>query len=505
MIFFFRIMIILLATIAGSVFQQITYAQEVCTISTIAGTGEYSYTGADIGTGGQATAAKLGYPEVVLIDPTGLLLISEENNHMVRKLLRNGTIVAVAGSGNRSSPFFSGDGGPAVAAALNEPNGLALDTAGNLYISDTVNHRVRMVSAADQTITTVIGTGEPGYTGDGGAARNAQIDLPTGLVFDASGNLYIGDRNSHVVRKVSLQPNGTIADGVITTFAGTGSSGFSGDGGPATTAQLSDPYGLVFDPGGNLYIADEDNGRVRKVSSQEGTISTFVGPGLNEPEGLAMDIRGNLYIAENEGHRIRKVTSERVISTLAGTGISGFSGDGRPASEAQLSYPKGVAIDQTGNIYIADTHNNRVRKIICSLASTVRREDENRRGMSLSVVTDLALTMSAFPSPGLVGHRENYTINIVNNGPNIAEGVTLTNIFSGALTFETAQASQGSCTGTNKMICSLGRLINKQSVQVKISVIPSSAGVINSRASISSSASDSNTANNLVQFDISIN
>jgi sugar lactone lactonase YvrE len=222
----------------------------------------------------------------------------------------SGTITTFAGNGTQG---FSGDGGPATSAGLSYPGGVAVDAAGNLYIADTSNHRVRKVSTSG-TITTVAGNGTFGFSGDDGPATNATLSYPTEVAVDAVGNLYIADTGNLRVRKVS-------ASGTITTVAGNGIYGFSGDGGPATNASLVIPRGVAVDAVGNLYIADYGNSRVRKVSSW-GT-----------------------------------------ITTVAGNGSPGFSGDGGPATSAALGYPRGVAVDAAGNLYIADTDNNRVRKV----------------------------------------------------------------------------------------------------------------------------------------------
>ena len=277
-----------------------------------------------------------------------------------------GVISTVAGSGTLG---FGGDGGPATAAQLALPSGVALDGAGNLYIADWANHRIRKVDAAG-VISTVAGDGTRGYGGDGGPAVAAQLRYPEGVAVDGSGNLYIADSSNHRIRKVD-------AAGVITTVAGDGTEGFGGDGGPAVAAQLDFPQGVALDGAGNLYIADTYNHRIRKVDAA-GVISTVAGDGtegyggdgvpavaalLNRPGGVAVDGSGNLYIADSGNDRIRKVDAAGVITTVAGDGTEGFGGDGGPAVAAQLDHPTGVALDDAGNLYIADYDNHRIRRL----------------------------------------------------------------------------------------------------------------------------------------------
>src|SRR5437867_2281477 len=324
-----------------------------------------TYAGRDFsGDGGPATAARLLAPAGVALDPAGNLYIADTADHRIRKVTPGGTISTYAGSGNFG---FSGDGGPATAAELNFPRDVALDPAGNLYIADSGNSRIRKVSPGG-TISTYAGSGSRGFSGDGGPAAAAQLNNPVGMALDPAGNLYIADITNNRIRKVT-------SGGTISTYAGSGSFGFSGDGGPATDAQLGVPVGVALDPAGNLYIADHDNARIRKVTSG-GTISTYAGSGsrglsgdggpataaqLYSPHGVALDTAGNLYIADS--NRIRKVTPGGTISTYAGTGTGPFSGDGGPATAAQLNVPVGVAVDPAGNLYIADSGSSRIRKV----------------------------------------------------------------------------------------------------------------------------------------------
>ena len=279
-------------------------------------------------------------------------------------------ISTIAGNGRHG---YAGDGGTATSAELHEPQGIALDGSGNVYFSDQFNNRIRKVTVATGIITTIAGTGDTTYGGDGGAAVSAQLHYPAGIALDGLGNVYIADQYSHRIRKI------TVATGIITTIAGTGISGFNGDGMTATSAQLSYPAGIALDSSGNIYIADEENNRIRKITVATGMITTIAGYGIagfsgdgggangaqiNFPSGVAVDNSGNVFIADYNNHRIRKVTATTGgIATIAGTGTAGLSGDGAAATSAQLNYPVGVALDGSENVYISDAENYRIRKI----------------------------------------------------------------------------------------------------------------------------------------------
>jgi hypothetical protein len=297
------------------------------------------------------------------VDSAGTLYIADTTNQRVRKVTEAGVITTVAGNGTGG---YSGDNGLATAAKLNYPYGVAVDSAGTLYIADRGNDRVRKVR--DGVITTVAGTGTPGYSGDNGLATAAKLNEPWGVVVDSTGTLYIADTNNHRVRKVT-------GNGRITTVAGTGTGGYGGDNGPATDAQLNQPYGVGVDSTGTLYIADRGNHRVRKVTGT--VITTVAGTGtpgysgdhgpatdahLNSPFGVGVDSTGTLYIADTGNDRVRKVV-DGVITTVAGNGTGGYNGDNRPATDAHLNSPRGVGVDSAGTLYITDTHNHRVRKV----------------------------------------------------------------------------------------------------------------------------------------------
>ena len=337
-------------------------------ISTVAGTGLPAFSP----DGGRAVDTSLVRPLALAIGPRGEIYIAEGNR--VRQVRQDGRIATFAGTG---AAGFGGDGGPATLAELDMPQGLAADSAGNIYIADTLNHRVRRV-AGDGTITTLAGVGEAGYSGDGGPASRARLHLPIGLAVGFGDSLFIADMGNNVVRQVG-------SDGVIRTVAGTGEAGYRGDSGPAPYAVLDGPGGIAFDDEGNLYIADTLNERVRRIDVN-GLIETVAGTGVagfagdgslatnaainlaSNPfegigQGLAVDSRGTVFIADAKNHRIRGVGSTGTISTIAGGPAVAGPGDGGPATGARLTMPLGLAVDTQGAVYIADADDNRVRRV----------------------------------------------------------------------------------------------------------------------------------------------
>lgn len=391
-------------------------------IRTIAGNGEPGYGG----DGELAAQASLNEPKGVTVDRSGNVYIADSENHAIRKVeASTGRIVTIAGQPSygggdaaaagsnhvdesdedvfagpaevtgrytqtrdvtgtvrfvvgtaTSTARFAGDGGPAVQAILNFPTAVAVDRHGHVYIADTLNHRIRKLTAGTGVISTIAGIGQRRFSGDGGPATAAALNEPAAVVCDDDGHVYIADQSNHRIRRVDCR------NGLITTIAGTGEPGYSGDGMPAAESALSGPSGVAIDPDGSLYIADTFNGRIRKVDLATGMISTVTGDGsvyryqgghddlsmsLSRPYGIAVDDEGNIFITDSDNHLVRRWDRhKRVITRVAGNGAAGYTGDGTLPLSASLNYPFGVALDGLGRIYVADTFNHRIRVIAVS-------------------------------------------------------------------------------------------------------------------------------------------
>lgn len=338
-------------------------------MTTLAGNGTAGY-GGDGGTANQAT---LSSPTGMAIDLVGNIYIADKTNNRIRKVMAgSGIISTLAGTGTVG---YSGDGGTANAATLNNPSGVAVDGLGNIYIADAGNNCIRKVIVSTGIINTIAGTGIAGFSGDTGLATAAHLHNPSGIALDFSGNIFIADLLNNRIRKIVASSQ------IITTVAGGGicpSGSFCGDGGAATAAVLHAPMGITIDASGNIYIADTDNNRIRMVTAETEIIYTIVGNGLvgffgdggqataavlHNPYGVAIDNYGNIYVADNLNNRIRQVAAGiMIINTIAGNGIGSYAGDGGAATVAELHNPYSVAVDGSGNIYVADYNNQRIRR-----------------------------------------------------------------------------------------------------------------------------------------------
>lgn len=333
-------------TVSGPMF---TY-ELTAVVSTLAGSGAIG------STNGVATAASFDSPEGITMDASGNLYVADFNNNIIRKITSSGVVTTVAGSGSQGSVDGIG-----TSASFNGPTGLAVDGSGNLYVADNFNSLIRKISPAG-VVTTLAGNGSLGAVDGTGVA--ASFFGPSALVVDASGNLYVTDSGNNLIRKVTQT-------GVVSTFAGSGTSGSIN--GVGIGASFFDPYALTIDIAGNLYVTDENNHLIRKITPT-GTVTTFAGNGLSgftdgmgtsasftDPVGVVVDGEGNLYVADGLGSRIRKITSTGVVSTIAGNGIRG-SVNG-PGATSEFTYPRGVAVDNAGSLYISDQATNLIRKI----------------------------------------------------------------------------------------------------------------------------------------------
>ncbi len=374
-------------------------------LKTIAGNGTAGYSGDR----GPAPVAELNNPDGISFDRQGNLYITDELNNVIRKVDTAGNISTVAGNGTAG---FSGDGGPATKAELNSPYGVTADSAGNLYIQDTGNARIREVDTTG-TITTIAGNGTFGYTGDGGPAKNAELNVNQGARFDAAGNLYLADCANGAIRKIDTS-------GVITTVAGNGTNGFSGDGAPATSAELDCPSGVAIDATGELFIADFFNNRIRKVDAK-GIITTIAGNSaygyggdggpaasatLNLPNDVALDASGDLYLADTGNNRIRKIDTTGAISTVAG-GLNN-------AGSAGVDSPAAVTVDANNNLYFSDTVNNAVREYFpagaLSFPLTAVGTAATPLTVTLSNIGNVAVEIASGASFALSGNATDFSL-----------------------------------------------------------------------------------------------
>ncbi|MHC5023992.1 MAG: NHL domain-containing protein [Planctomycetota bacterium] len=361
------------ASVAAIALLVATNAGLADTITTFAGLGP---PGGYSGDGGPAVSADVRQPYDATVDVNGNVYIADELNHRIRRVdAATGIIETIAGTG---APGSSGDGGLATAAKVRLPKGIIADAAGNVFVADTGNNKIRKIDVSTGIIDTYAGTGQAGSSGDGGAATSARLKAPQGMILDAAGNLFIADTGNHKVRKVDA------ATGIITTVAGTGSPGSSGDGGAATAANLKSPEGVAVDGSDHLFIADTGNNKIRRVDAATGFIATFAGTGsagssgdggaatsatFNTPSDVAVDGFGDFYVADSNNNKVRKIDGvTTIVSTLAGTGSPGDSGDGGPPADAEFRKPDSVSVltdldDETVDLYITDTLNSKIRTV----------------------------------------------------------------------------------------------------------------------------------------------
>lgn len=378
-------------------------------ITTVVGNGIGGYSG----DGGLATLAQIKNPNAIVFDTSGNFYVADNANNRIRKINALDTITTFAGNGTAG---YNGDNGLAISAEINVPTAISYDKFDNLYIADALNHVIRKVNTSG-IITTFAGTGTQGYSGDNGPAASANLSIPIGLVFDTLGNLFVSEQGNGTIRKINTS-------GTIITIAGTGTNGYNGDNIPAISAQLYAPGHITFDGQGNLYISDQTNNRIRRIDSS-GIITTVAGTGISgytgdnaaatsaqlySPFGIICDKSGNIYFSDAWNHVIRKINAAGIITTIAGTGASGYNGDGIVATTAQLYYPEGIALDTAGNLYISDSFNHRIRKVT-NVAI----------GMNEEVLPDKALQI--YPNPG----NGDLTINYLGKGKTLV--VEVKNVF----------------------------------------------------------------------------
>jgi sugar lactone lactonase YvrE len=395
--------------------------------------------------GAAGAQAPMVLPSAIVFDAQGNLYFAETGNHVVRRFSTAGVTTTVAGTGVQG---FAGDGAAATAAELDSPGGLALNAAGDLFIADTHNHRVREVAAATGIISTVAGTGVAGFSGDGGAETAARLDRPTALAVDAAGNVYVADTDNHRVRRIA---GGT---GVITTVAGDGVERFAGDGGLAIAASIDSPNGLAVDAAGNLYIADTHNGRVREVIAASGVISTVAGSGAEQafggdggvgtaatlalPRGLTIDAAGNIYVADSGNNRVRRISAAGTIATVAGQGTEAFAGDGGPAVAASLDSPRAVAISPAGLLTLGDSDNQRIRQFDALPAPDIH---------TIAGVGSIAVAALSLSGPAVAAYGSGAVTATLSSGGSATGNVTFADTLSGqAIPLGVAGLSGGAAT-----------------------------------------------------------
>jgi len=435
-------------------------------ISNVVGTGIPGYSG----DGGPAVAAQIKQPIGITIDKAGNLYVVDWDNDVIRKITTAGVISTFAGDKSAHSP---GDGGPATAAYFGLPTSVAIDATGNVYIADGRNNNIRKVDTAG-IISTFAGDplGTSDTTGDGGPAVNAKLNFPYGLAFDGKGSLYIADWQNNVVRRVD-------PSGIISRFAGNYRYGYTGDSTPATMTSLFAPYNVATDTAGNVYIA---GGPSVRMVNKAGIISTFAGykydPGydgdggpaskaeLEDVFGVTTDKKGNVYISDMQNSRIRKVNSSGIITTIAGTGVQGYSGNGGKAMLAEMSMPRSVAVDSSGNVYVADYTNSVIRKIDQNCSGPVLGQIMGAPRVSPSNTTVLAES-----SVGGVWSSADTSIATINSSGVVTAGRTCgPDIFT--TIFYTASDSCTTSYSSHKIIIDFPEDVQNLSTRSRLHVAP---------------------------------
>lgn len=376
-------------------------------INTFAGGGSL------LGDGGPATAARLDNPGGMIFNANGDLLIASGAGNRIRKISVDGTISTIAGTGTAG---YSGDGGSATAATLRYPTSIAIDTVGNIFISEGLNYTIRKIDIATGTITTICGNGIRGYTGDGGPASSAQLYSAAYISFDKAGNLYIAESSINVIRRIDVS-------GIINTIAGTGISGYNGDGILASTAQLNLPVCVITNETGEIIISDQGNARIRKINTT-GYISTISGDGTTSfsgdggpaisakltPTNLKYDKAGNLYVTGN--YRVSKISTDGILNVVAGTGTASNTGDGGLATAATMHSPIDVVFDDCENMYISVNNHNRVRKVTYHPYATPSITISGVASATVGATVTVAATVTAGAG--------SYTISWLRNGALLA-------------------------------------------------------------------------------------
>ncbi|MBS4098898.1 MAG: fibronectin type III domain-containing protein [Sulfuricella sp.] len=468
---YLAIFLLLQISVAGAI--------PVGTVTTVAGNGTTGYSG----DGGIATNATLNAPNGIAMDALGNIYFADSYNNYVRKVAAStGIISTIAGTGGAGS---GGDGGLATSAQLNWPSGVALDSLGDLYIAEHGGHRIRKVSAATGVISTVAGNGNAGFGGDAGPATAAKINAPIHLAFDSADNLYIADWGNNRIRKVT--------NGVIQTVAGnSGSGGSVADGQLATSYKLAAPRDVQVDRLGNLYIAEEH--RIRKVAVESGIISTvagndtygFNGDGLATnsslayPSGITLDGRGNIYIADYYNHRVRKVSIDTgLISTVAGNGTGTYSGDGIPAISSSLKFPASLVLDVSGNLYISDMFNERIRMV--NLGAGSSSASTPTAPQSISVTAGAQQITLSFSAPASTGGAaiDSYTVSCTGGGitktatgstsPLVITGLTAGVQYSCSVT---AHNVAGDSVASTSVVATAGSSTTAPSAPQSVTVVP---------------------------------